>query len=263
MWIGEAAADRSAMETAGCSNGRSDGVHVMQARLVGGHPSRSVRAVVSASAGRSRAAVESLRRRISLVRNRLFDLRYGVDTLEDHDGPEFPPDAAHDDARHYARVSPRVFAALVKDIDAPPGSIFIDIGCGKGAALLLALKHGFRSVIGVELNGRLVPIARANVEKYCTNRKLDCRAQVVQGDAVAFDFPDEPTVLFLFNPFGAETMRDVLDNLERSLERNPREVVVAYMNPTQAAEFAGRRFLRQEPSRAPHCTIYRSVTPAT
>lgn len=53
-------------------------------------------------------------------------------------------------------------------------------------------------MVSVELNGRLVPIARTNVEKYAAARKLDVSVEVFQEDAVEFRFPDAPTVLFLF-----------------------------------------------------------------
>ncbi len=51
------------------------------------------------------------------------------------------------------------------------------------------------------------------------------------GDAVEFAFRDEPTVLFLFNPFPEWGLKKVIANLEQSLREHPRRVYVLYHNP--------------------------------
>jgi SAM-dependent methyltransferase len=209
--------------------------------------------------GTLRSFKQNGRTYLSGLRNRVNDARFGVDTMADQPDPEVPSEAAHDDARPYGRVSPRVFGALMRDMPRPQDATFIDIGCGKGAALLLALDYGFRSLVGIELNGRLVPIARANLATYAARRGIDYRADVQEVDATRFRFPTEPSVVFLFNPFGAETLREVLDNLEASLERTPRDVVVAYMNPFFGGEFDGRPAFRPVPTTAPYCAVWRSA----
>ena len=57
-------------------------------------------------------------------------------------------------------------------------------------------------------------------------------------------FPDEPLVVYLFNPFGAATMQVVLDHLATSLQRCPRHVVVVLLWPRcgeQVARIPGMR----------------------
>ena len=115
----------------------------------------------------------------------------------------------------------------------PANFTFVDIGCGKGLTLLLASDYGFRSVIGVELDPRLVEIARRNVRAFITPRSRHGRViDVVHHDAANYEFPaGAPTVAFMFNPFGEDTLRAVLANMQRSLEQSPRPFYVAYYNP--------------------------------
>ena len=84
---------------------------------------------------------------------RIRDARTGLDTASDFPEAERPENPAHDDAMHYMGVSPRIFRKLVRDLGvAPADYTFVDLGCGKGAALLMAADQGFASVVGVELN---------------------------------------------------------------------------------------------------------------
>ena len=114
----------------------------------------------------------------------------------------------------------------------PAQFAFVDLGCGKGRNLILAAEHGFRPVIGVELDRRLTGIARSNADTFAAAAAWpDNPISVVNSDAIAYPFPPLPTVVFLFNPFGANTLRAVLGNLERSLQSRPRRLLVGYVNP--------------------------------
>lgn len=50
-------------------------------------------------------------------------------------------------------------------------------------------------------------------------------------DAAEFEFPNENLVLHLFNPFGPEVMKRMLVNLQMSIERHPRHVIVVMLWP--------------------------------
>jgi hypothetical protein len=47
-------------------------------------------------------------------------------------------------------------------------------------------------------------------------------------DARDFQFPLDPLVVYLFNPFSEPTFARVLENLRRSIEQAPRPVYIAY-----------------------------------
>jgi hypothetical protein len=95
---------------------------------------------------------------------------------------------------------------------------FIDLGAGKGRALLMAQRYKFRRYIGVEFAKELHEYAAVNLQNYA-NIELNCM------DAAEYRFPREPLVVFLYNPFGPEVMEKVADNLRGH------NAFVVYVNP--------------------------------
>jgi SAM-dependent methyltransferase len=108
---------------------------------------------------------------------------------------------------------------------------FIDLGSGKGRTLLMASDYPFRRIVGVELIPALHQIAQENVRQYKSESQKCFALETICADAIRFPFPEEPLVVFLFNPFGETGMRQVIANLERSLSARPRQVYVLYHNP--------------------------------
>jgi hypothetical protein len=108
---------------------------------------------------------------------------------------------------------------------------FVDMGSGKGRALLVASEFPFAKIVGIELSAQLHRIASENVRRYrpasqpCATFELKCM------DVVDYVHGPEPLVLFLFDPFGRETLQRVIANLEASLRENPREAYVVYVYP--------------------------------
>ena len=124
-------------------------------------------------------------------RARRFDRRLGVDTrgIVRHD----PDNEELRGVRHAQSVRERDFRAAFAHVDVDrERTLFLDLGCGKGKALLLAREAGFRRVLGVELSEEIADIATRNVERTA--------GTVVVADATRFEFPPDPTVLFLCNP---------------------------------------------------------------
>lgn len=119
---------------------------------------------------------------------------------------------------------------------------FIDIGSGKGRALLLSSEFGFRRIIGVELLPDLVEVARENVRGF-QERGMGSGIEVVCEDATNFTFPAEPAVVFLFNPLPQSSLRMFLENLEQWLRQNSHPVYVVYANPIFEETFKSIRSL--------------------
>ena len=109
--------------------------------------------------------------------------------------------------------------------------VFIDLGSGKGRTLLMASDYPFCRVVGVELLPALNLIAQENLNKYRNDAQKCFAIESTCADAAGFDFPGEPIVLFLFNPFPESGLRRVIANLEQSLREYPRKVYVLYHNP--------------------------------
>jgi SAM-dependent methyltransferase len=108
---------------------------------------------------------------------------------------------------------------------------FIDLGSGKGRTLLMASDYGFRRIVGVELIPALHQIAQENVRQYKSESQKCFALEAICADATTFSFPEEPLVVFLFNPFGETGMRQMVANLEQSRSARPRPVYVLYHNP--------------------------------
>jgi SAM-dependent methyltransferase len=101
----------------------------------------------------------------------------------------------------------------------------VDLGCGKGRALLLAEEYDFKKIIGVDFSARLARIASRNAAKVGSSR-----ISAVHGDVREFDFPAGPLVVFLYNPFSARITRSVMQRLIS----HPDTFYVAYVNPLHA-----------------------------
>ena len=124
----------------------------------------------------------------------------------------------------------RLFKALPID---PQEYAFIDLGCGKGGTLVLAADRGFREVIGVEFDPQLATWATRNLQRAGERRSLSCSGDIVNSDAAEYQFPNMPSLILMFNPFGEDTMRAVLRNIEESLRVHPREFYIAYFHAVE------------------------------
>jgi hypothetical protein len=78
---------------------------------------------------------------------------------------------------------------------------FIDMGSGKGRVILhnLVSNAPYRSYVGVEIDPALHDIAKYNL--LTTTINLNKEVEFVNQDALGYDIPDEPCVLFLFHSF--------------------------------------------------------------
>jgi len=120
---------------------------------------------------------------------------------------------------------------------------FIDIGSGKGRALLMAADYPFRRILGIEVFPALHRVAKENIGRYKSDSQRCFAIDCVLGDGCEFAFPPEPTVLYLFNPLPESGLATMISNLQQSLREHPRVVFVLYHNPllepvlTQNARF--------------------------
>jgi SAM-dependent methyltransferase len=161
------------------------------------------------------------------------------------------------DANGYEAIQIPKFHAMMRAAGVDPRShVFVDLGCGKGRALILAGEHGFRRVLGVELSAQLYRLACRNVDAYRRQRQAAPPIAVHCGDAGTYPIPAENVLLFLYNPFRERTMHGVAANIQRAVAAAPGRVVVAYGNPVHHEVLAGRSGLR-ETGRNRSFAIYR------
>jgi SAM-dependent methyltransferase len=134
------------------------------------------------------------------------------------------------EATDYQAVDPDVFRATMAHIARQPAEdlsrfTFVDLGCGKGRALLLAEEYEFKKIVGVDFAKHLVGIAARNAAIVESKR-----ITVSHGEVRGFDFPPGPLVVFLYNPFSERITRGVMQRLTT----RPEPFYIAYVNPLHA-----------------------------
>lgn len=134
--------------------------------------------------------------------------------------------------RAYQPTDPFIFREMMQSLPADPRSLtFLDLGSGKGRALLLAAEYSFRRIIGVELLPELHAIAQENVRRY---RQPGARVTAFElhcADARRFPLPVEPLFLYLFDPFPEPILREVIASVAQSMRQSPRPLFIGYQNP--------------------------------
>lgn len=146
----------------------------------------------------------------------------------------------------YQASEPELFHEILNALPVSPEAYtFIDLGSGKGRTLLMASDYAFARIVGLELLDELNQIAQRNIANYHSDQQRCFRLESYSGDARDFEFPVEPTVLYLFNPFPDYILRAVLENLRTSIAASPREVYVIYHNLVHEDVFRAQKWLRQ------------------
>jgi hypothetical protein len=161
---------------------------------------------------------------------------------------------------------------VLTDLPLQRSDVFVDIGAGKGKALLIAGRFRCAQVIGVELNAELSAGATRNVE--IARRRLRCqRVETVNANALAWPIPGDASVFFFNNPFIGGTFRSAIERVIDSYDHFPRPVRIVYGHPWEhdwllstgrvVLENVRPRFWPTQPGwwRSEHViTVYRVVT---
>lgn len=147
----------------------------------------------------------------------------------------------------YEPIGYKCFDLIMEQLPIDPGvDGFVDYGCGKGRAVVLAATYPFAKVIGVERRKELTEIARDNVER--ARRHITCPdVQIANVDARAWAVPHDITIAFLFNPFGGDILDNVIARIHESLTEYPRPFRLVYVLPKgQHDPFAELAWLKRD-----------------
>jgi SAM-dependent methyltransferase len=160
---------------------------------------------------------------VSMVRYRLWQRLRGIDF-----GIVQHPDLGLDPTRasyHKDGGGPQL-RRLLSRLEIKETDSALDLGSGKGGAMVTLARCPFQRVDGVELSPALVDVARRNFAKLGL-----WQCHVFLGDAMTFADLDDYTVVFMFHPFSEIVFEQVLSNLNVSLRRRPRALRIVYSNP--------------------------------
>lgn len=173
-----------------------------------------------------------------------FDVQHGTETSGLIGGSDLETGHAHDvyNTAYYGMSPSRFRGAMERWIALPPAApletyTFVDLGCGKGRAVLMATQFPFREVVGVELHPELARVAQENLRSWQAQGKSVSPARIVCGDATEYEFPDGPCLLYLFNPFGQPVMERLLERVQTAFEIRKDLLDLVYFNPEAADVF--------------------------
>jgi SAM-dependent methyltransferase len=178
--------------------------------------------------------LETLKSAARIVADYRFDLKYGTDTMRQVAVDSLGTNSgnkAH--ARRYQASKSRALLKLFRMLALPSDNVFVDMGCGKGRVLLLASQYGFRRVVGIEFSAPLCRKAEENIAAYFKRNPLNTIIEVIEKDITLYEFKEDESVFFLYNPFDSVVLGQTLDNLGKSVSAAPREIRLIYNFPEE------------------------------
>ncbi len=129
---------------------------------------------------------------------------------------------------------------IIRLVKPKPDDVVFVLGCGKGRALCHFARCHVSRVVGIEISKFLSEVSKSNAQSL---RRPHAPIEILNMDAATADL-SEGTIFFMFNPFGPETLRDVIENIERARIALWKPLVIIYMNATYAHVFSGFPWLR-------------------
>lgn len=180
------------------------------------------------------------------VQSHLFDILRGTNThfwLPPEEYDRVSPRSV--DAVHYVACPTRSIEKALKAVSEHAGARFgefqfVDLGCGKGKALLVYAEHTKSQqalpAVGIEITPLLARVAQNNVDIL----GLNARIRIAHDDARTWRAwcAEAPTILFLYNPFGKETLKSVVH------AATDLDCYVAYVDPEHSAVLEDRGWSR-------------------
>jgi len=120
----------------------------------------------------------------------------------------------------------------LRQLDISGTDSIIDVGCGKGAAMITMAKYPFSKIVGLDLSPEMITVARRNLSRL----RVGSRFTLFCCDAATFTDLDEYSHIYFFNPFPCHVMESVMKNVKESLARAPRNLTIVYNTPDCSRE---------------------------
>ena len=184
---------------------------------------------------------------IKNLRGKIFDIKHNIETVSDVELGDLKIDSENVKfGAKYAGSDPKATKELFENFKINHEDfVFVDLGSGKGRVLFIASDYPYKKIIGVEFAEELHETARKNIKKFRSKTRRCDDIQAVCADATKFEIPAEPLVFFLFNPFGVKVLKEILHNIENSLETSPREIYIFYFAPFHRQIFDESEFFEE------------------
>ena len=149
----------------------------------------------------------------------------GIDTLRYVDVEElgFTTEIGY----RYEHTKKKYLSKVLKDLEISHNDSIIDVGSGKGSALIEFSKYPFGRISGVEYSQLLNKISYNNLKKLkIKNVDLICM------DATKFEGYSDFNYFYFYNPFPVSTFKKVLNTIIKGNANNEKTIFIIYKNPT-------------------------------
>jgi len=182
------------------------------------------------------------------ARSLAFDLTHKTKTFERGDYPVAEGLSVDERCWGYGPINQDFFREIMRSVPVDLSSYsFIDVGAGKGAALMLASEFSFHHIIGVELSGELIDIGKRNVECYHRSTRRIIDPEWVRADFLRWKIPEEDALFFFNNPLPKDiALQAVQKIVEESFKTSTRSIIVYRRPPGEVP-----RYLAMNPSCCP------------
>jgi hypothetical protein len=160
-------------------------------------------------------------------------------------------------------INPDFLDEIIRRIGIRPEHYaFVDIGAGKGAAVMIASKFPFRRLMAIEFSTEFVAIGRRNVGEFAKVVGRPVSIEWVCQDFMTYDLPGEDSVFFLNNPFPDHISLRAARHIEDSLRARPRRAILVWRKASAVvAAYLDRSPLLRPLEWAPYWRAYESVIP--
>ena len=169
---------------------------------------------------------KKLRRCIRYISDMTIEKVFALNTKASRSIKEHYCDFHHDNYG-YATLSYLSLYFMLKPLKLSSEDVIFDIGSGEGRILCFISLKPVKHCVGIEFVSELVEQAKKNAQSM-RFRKSSIDFYCL--DAIDADY-STGSVYLLFNPFGENTLKSVLEKIKLSVKQNPRAVRIAYFNP--------------------------------
>jgi SAM-dependent methyltransferase len=112
------------------------------------------------------------------------------------------------------------------------GYSFVDFGCGKGRATLVATEFPFQQITGVELSLELAEVARRNAVTFAKRFPDRLGITIHAQNVLDYTLPAGKLVVYMYHSFGRPVLGEILRRLEASLAAGHNtHIFLIYYNP--------------------------------
>ena len=156
---------------------------------------------------------------------RLIETLRGIDTVKYVDLDELG--LTGDTGCRYEYSKKKYLRKVFQDLELHGDDGIIDLGSGKGSALIEFSKYPFARIAGVEYSPKLIHICRNNLKRLnIKNVDLFCTNVIDFEGYLPYNY------IYLYNPFPERVFQKVINNIIESQHEKKREIVIIYKNPT-------------------------------